>query len=454
MVIFHGVGWITAASVLWQEQVTLHAPRIQSAIVIALAPLVLRSASAPRRQRRLVVLCVLAVTAVAFLAAPLPKQFSGEGLMPGGNDTGSSRAQFENRFRVDRGDVLFHSHLADVVMTALDGAFGRSETSPARAYDTLSRLAGLLFLLELAIAAAWHKWSRQVCRYVGLAIATPLCLLYFGYWEPLGYLSVAVRCRTGYWPWREVGSRQVCRYVGLAIATPLCLLYFGYWDLGYLSVAVGVVPLLALARGRVPAPAHAGALVAGFLQGLHTALHGFGLMGLAGGALAALSRPGDALRRGLRAVTFTSAGVALYLGWIFFYVTLGRLSLEWERELGYRPFFESIVFDNKIANPLLSQAGFGEFGLLSALSGVPVLALALLSARRAALVPAALFALPGLFFLVQWWPPSAPFNLDLMLSVFPGLFAACWVVASSRRSSLGALLSTHGFARAAVDDCR
>ena len=397
MVIFHGVGWITAASVLWQEQVTLHAPRIQSAIVIALALLVLRSASAPRRQRRLVVLCVLAVTAVAFLAAPLPKQFSGEGLMPGGNDTGSSRAQFENRFRVDRGDVLFHSHLADVVMTALDGAFGRSETSPARAYDTLSRLAGLLFLLELAIAAAWHKWSRQVCRYVGLAIATPLCLL-----------------------------------------------YFGYWDLGYLSVAVGVVPLLALARGRVPAPAHAGALVAGFLQGLHTALHGFGLMGLAGGALAALSRPGDALRRGLRAVTFTSAGVALYLGWIFFYVTLGRLSLEWERELGYRPFFESIVFDNKIANPLLSQAGFGEFGLLSALSGVPVLALALLSARRAALVPAALFALPGLFFLVQWWPPSAPFNLDLMLSVFPGLFAACWVVASSRRSSLGALLVLMG----------
>jgi hypothetical protein len=31
-----------------------------------------------------------------------------------------------------------------------------------------------------------------------------------------------------------------------------------------------------------------------------------------------------------------------------------------------------------------------------------------------------------------------------MLSVFPGLFAACWVVASSRRSSLGALLVLMG----------
>ena len=134
-------------------------------------------------------------------------------------------------------------------------------------------------------------------------------------------------------------------------------------------------------------PAHAAALVAGFLQGLHTALHGFGLLSLASGALAALSKPGDALRRALRAATFTSAGVSLYLGWIFFYVTLGRLSLIWERELGHRPFFESIVFENKLATPLFSQAGFGEFGLFSALSGVPLLALALLSSRRAASSP-------------------------------------------------------------------
>ena len=90
-----------------------------------------------------------------------------------------------------------------------------------------------------------------------------------------------------------------------------------------------------------------------------------------------------------------------------------------ERQLGHRPFFESMVFDNKIATPLLSQAGLGEFGLFSALSGVPLLALALLSCRRMALAPTILYALPGLFFLVRWWPPSAPFNLDLMLSVFP-----------------------------------
>jgi hypothetical protein len=78
------------------------------------------------------------------------------------------------------------------------------------------------------------------------------------------------------------------------------------------------------------------------------------------------------------------------------------------------------------------------------LAGVPVLALALLSSRRATLVPTILYALPGLVFLVRWWPPSAPFNLDLMLSVFPGIFAACWVLASSRRTSMHALIVLSG----------
>jgi hypothetical protein len=102
--------------------------------------------------------------------------------------------------------------------------------------------------------------------------------------------------------------------------------------------------------------------------------------------------------------------------------------------------FEPAEFDHRIANPLFSLAGLGELGLFSALSGVPVLALALLSSRRAPLVPAILFALPGLVFLVRWWPLSAPYNLDLLLSVFPGLFAACWVVASSRRASMSAFI--------------
>jgi hypothetical protein len=336
---------------------------------------------------------VLTVAAVAFVIVPLPRQFEGEGLMPGGADTASSREAFETRFRVSYGDVNFHSHLGDVAMTTLDSVFGRSETSPASAYDALSRLAGLLFLIELAIVAAWHRWSRRSCRYVALAMATPVCLL-----------------------------------------------FFGYWDLGYLSIAVGVFPLLALAGSRMRVRSDVATLVAGFLQGLHTALHGFGLLGMAGGALAALAWRGDPVGRVVRAVTFTAAAVSFYLGWIFFYVTFGRLSLIYERQIGYRPLVESMVFDHRLAHPLFSQFGLGEFGLFGALAGVPLLALAMLSSRRKALAPAILFALPGLVFLVRWWPISAPFNLDLLLSVFPGVFAAIWMLASTRRKAVLGLL--------------
>lgn len=396
MLLLYGAGWIAAATVFW-EQASFRAPRIQSAIVLSLALIVLRAASATRGRRRFVVLVALLLAAIAFFSAPLPKQFGDESIMPGGSDTASSRSNFEHRYAVAEGDVNFHSHLGDVVMTTLDGMFGRSDDSPARAYDAMSRLAGLVFLFELAVAAAWHRWSRQSCRFVGLALAAPVCLL-----------------------------------------------FFGYWDLGYLCVAVGVVPLLALGQRRMSAGTEAATLTAGLLQGLHTALHGFGLLGLAGGALAAFSARGGFLRRCVRVVTFVSAGVALYLGWVFFYIAVGRLSVIWERQLGYRPLSDPMVFDHLLANPLLSRVGFAEFGLFGALSGVPLLALALVSARRAALVPVVLYALPGLLFQVRWWPPSAPFNLDLLLSVFPGLFAACWVIASSRRTSTRALLLLAG----------
>ena len=389
MLTLHGAGWVAAAIILWQNA-TFHIPRMPSPIAIGLALVVLRAASAPRHSRRLVVVCALAVAAVAFVAVPLPQQFEGNDLAV---DTASTRHKFEIRFRVGHGLVNFHSHLADVLMVTLDQAFGRSDASPSRAYDALSRLAGLLFLIELGAAAAWHKWSRQSCRYVGLAMATPLCLL-----------------------------------------------YFGYWALGYLSMAAGVVPLLALARRRSTVQADASTLAAGFLQGLHTALHGFGMLGVAGGALAALSGRGDSLCRLLRTTTFASSAVAMYVGWIFLYVAVASLSIVSSRELGYRPIFETAVFEHRIANPLLSEAGLGEFGLFSALSGVPILALALLLPRRTALVPAILYALPGLVFLVRWWPVSAPYNLDLLLSVFPGVFAACWVVASSQWKSMSALV--------------
>lgn len=388
----HAAGWLTAILVMARTASPM-VPQPQSAIVMAFGAAVVRAASGTRRQRRLAVLVTLGCTAVVFVAVPLNPRYEARDLMPGGVDTVQSRHTFEERFRVASGDVNFHSHLSDVVMAGLDAAFGYTERSPAQAFAALSRLAGFVFLIELGAAAAWYRWSRQICRYVGLALATPLTLLYFSYWE-----------------------------------------------LGYLSMAVGAAPLLAMGRSRSVLRAQASAWVAGCLQGLHTALHGFGLFGVAGGTLAALDARGGLRRGWIRAATFASAAVACYLGWVFLYVAVWRLTLESSRTFGYRPLFEAAVFEHRTANPLLSLDGFGEFGLFSAVSGVPLLAWACLSASRGAVVQAALFGLPGLLFLVRWWPVSAPYNLDLLLSVYPGMFAACWVSASSRRRAIGALV--------------
>ena len=388
----HAAGWLTAAVVIAQTAAPM-VPQVQSAIVLAFGVAVTRAAGGTRRHRRLAVTVALVCMAGLFVAVPLAPRYQARDLMPGGVDTVQSRRTFEDRFRVADGDVNFHSHLSDVVIVGLDAAFGRTDRSPAQAFSALSRLAGLVFLIELGVAAAWHRWSRQSCRYVGLALAMPLVLLYFSYWE-----------------------------------------------LGYLSMAAGVAPLLAMGRSRRLLRAQASAWVAGCLQGIHTALHGFGLFGIAGGALAALDARGGWRRGWIRAATFASAAVACYLGWIFFYVTVWRLSLESNRQLGYRPLLEAAVFEHRIANPLLSVSGFGEFGLFSAVAGVPLLAWACLSASRRAVVQAALFGLPSLIFLVRWWPVSAPYNLDLLLSIYPGVFAACWVTASSRRRAIGGLV--------------
>lgn len=129
----------------------------------------------------------------------------------------------------------------------------------------------------------------------------------------------------------------------------------------------------------------------------------------------------------------------MYLGLIFIYVTGMNLSIVVDRKFGFRPLFEPLIFDKRIANPRFSYGGLAELGLVSLLAGVPLLVLAAVRSPRSALVTAALYALPGVMFLIRWWPVGAPYNLDLLLAAFPGLFAAYWLVASSQKKTMAAL---------------
>ena len=393
----HAVGWGVAARTLLYEA-SPHVPRIQSIIVLGLGALTVQAtASLRRRSRQLVVVAVLVGALAALLAVPLPPlRFEGSGYMADAADNINDRAKFEQRFPLAVGPTTsFHSYLGDLVMTRLERAYAGSGDSTARAYATLSKLAGTLFLAELFVVAVLHRYSRRVCRYVALAIASPLALLYFGYYE-----------------------------------------------LGYLSMSAAVVPLLAIRRGS-DARVTGSTLSAGLVQGFHTALHGFGLLGLGGAALSLAAGQGSAARRTVRTLAFASAGVAMYLGWVFIYVVGMGISIIVENTVqgfGFRRLFEEIVIDKRIAYPLFSVAGLAEIGLISMIAGVPLLVLAWIKSPRGALVVSAAYALPGLIFLVSWWPPGAPLNLDLLMAAFPGLFAACWLLASSHERAVAALV--------------
>ena len=76
-----------------------------------------------------------------------------------------------------------------------------------------------------------------------------------------------------------------------------------------------------------------------------------------------------------------------------------------------------------------------EVGMASLAIGVPLLVFAL--ARRKSRLErhaALLYALPGLLFLVVWWP-SAGVNhdMDLLLGAFAGMSAAIWLASRTPR---------------------
>lgn len=393
----HAAGWLVAARTIFLEA-SPFIPRIQSIIVLGLgAAGAYAAASQKRRVRALVVVSMLVAVFAAMLTLPLPPlRFEGSGYMADAADNINDRAKFERRFPIATGPTTgFHSYLGDLVMTRLERAYAGTGNSTERAYATLSTLAGALFLIELLLVCVVHRFSRRACRYVALTIASPLALLYFGYYE-----------------------------------------------LGYLALSAAVVPLLAIRRGT-ETRITASTLTAGLFQGFHTALHGFGLLGLGGGALSLAADEGPLARRVVRTLAFASAGVAMYLGWVFIYVVGMGISIVVENTVqgfGFRRLFDEVIIDKRIAYPIFSAAGLTEIGLISLIAGVPLLVLAWSRSRRAALMTSAGFALPGLIFLASWWPPGAPVNLDLLMAAFPGLFAACWLLGSSRKATTSALV--------------
>jgi hypothetical protein len=390
----HGAAWIPAVRTLAPS---VAVPPVQSFALLTMAVAMMRVSAMPRRRDRAErAAAVLMMTLVLMCLLSLPFEHVGQNFMGDGQDFAGHRSKFEENIPLAGGRPELHlkAHLGDALLAAFDRAWGPSPRSAGFAYQAVSRVGGLLFVIEIGLVLALLR-----------------------------------------------GSRRACRFASLALAAPVVIGFFGYYELGYLAVSGAAFPLLVLGVRARRARLEAGAAA---FQGVHAALHGFGLLGIAGGVLAIAATARSWWQRVTTIVRFGTIAAAFYLGWVLLYKAALNVSVVPDpasSNIAWRQMTTEFYFDRRLVHPLSSWNGLAEIGVTSLAVGVPVLALAVARARRLALAaPALAYAFPGLLFLIAWWPSlGVSRDMDLLLGAFAGITAAAWVCSRRHRQAVSAL---------------
>jgi hypothetical protein len=299
--------------------------------------------------------------------------------------------------------IRYESHLSHAILGRLDALFGRTETSPSRAFRTLMHGATAWFVVMAVVVGFIEAWSAVVVRYLGLAVIAPSALMYFGYRE-----------------------------------------------LGHLSLNLAAFPLLARGLGSGARHLEAGSVLAGF----GAALHGFGLLSVAGALLAGArsARAGLILR-------ILAWSIAAYIGWIAIYMIVLKLPVVpgHADAIPLRPWLADDVAD-RVNAAILSARGVRDLAATAFVVGMPLIAVAASLYRRfpAETQAALLYAVPSTAFVVLFWPiQGLAVELDLLFGAFPALYALAWVCArDARRTAIAALALAFGhlvFWRIALD---
>lgn len=357
-------------------------------------------------RRRIVGITVLALVTSAALLFPFDPSFV---TMGGSADHVRSRADFESWFG---GRVRFEKHLSQVMLLELYEQLGASEAAPERAVIAVSRVAALWFLLSALVVGAVERWSALAVRYLALVLLAPATLLYFG--------------------WREFG---------------------------YLALTPAAFPLLARGLKDGSMRLEAGSAFAG----VGAALHGAGLVSLAGAWIAAWGARGRLRERFDRAMRVAAWGTAAYLVWVAIYVIVLHLPIRPDAGAAtyspWRPWAADDVRLGRVSPAVLSATGGRDLLMAAWVVGAPLVVAALSLWRRYAheVRVALLYLPPSLLFLVFRWPfDGVGGGMDLVVAGFPALYALAWVCAhDAKRTGAAAVLlaSAHyAFWRVVLDD--
>lgn len=386
---------MTRPAWLWIAVALLGLFHLQSLWLLLAGTAILGAACANSKRRRrnttVAALLFVGVMAVAFPIDPLVAS------MGDAKKHAQSRDDFEDYFS---GRIRYQKHLSHVIVLASYLWLDETEQAPRRALMTLARVATVWFVISAIAIGFLERWSPVVLRYLGIVLLAPATLLYFG-WQEFGYLALNVA------------------------AFPLLL--HGLRDGG-----------TRLEGGST-------------LVGFGAALHGFGLLSLAGAWIAAFATRARLRDRVGRALRIAAWGTAAYVGWIVLYEIVLKLPIDPDSAgiIPWRPWVVGEVRANRLAAPFWSSTTARDLLMTVWVVGLPLLAVAASLRRqypdefRIALY----YALPSIVFEIFRWPVQGlGMGMDLIVAAFPALYALAWVCAHDpKRTRIAAalLVSAH-----------
>ena len=370
--------------------------QLQSAVLILAGGVLLWAAglaSVQRRRQLTIAACVLAgAAALAFPISPFLVRMSDA------NQHVESRSQWEGYAAVNA--VRFEAHLTYVILGQLDAVLGRGPAAPETAVVTVTRAATVGFIAAAIAVGYLEAWSPPVVRYLALGLLAPSALMYFG--------------------WREFG---------------------------YLALCIAAFPLvrrgLQNGGGKLE--------IGGALCGLGAALHGWGLVSLAGACAAALAAPAPWLERLGRMLRVAASGTAAYLGWVAIYVIILKLPIGrgHAEAIPWRPWFQDGIFDERINPAIFTATGVWILAMQAWVVGAPLILVAASAWKtyRDDVRVAAAYAMPSLAFLVLVFHTQGLHeDMDVVFGIFPAIYALTWICAQNARSAVIAaalLVSAH-----------
>jgi len=361
----------------------------QSAAAFVFGLVVLWCSTATALVRRIGVIAACIGLVVFAWTEPLDQQIR----MGDSGTYTASRESFE-RYFASASEVRFEAHLSALLLRTIDRALGSGDRAPAESFRLLGRLATGWFAAMLVVAA----WA--------------------GGWSP-----------------------SALRYVAVAGALPSALLFCGYRELGHLALNPAVIPLTAAGlrgrRGRL--------VLASLLAGLGAALHGFGVLSLAGIACAIAVARTRVVQRVRLLATSAAVGATAYLGWVIVYVAVMHLTVTpgHAASLPLRPILRPALAEHRVNEAMFSLLGAREVTVAAWIAGLPLLlpALAAITKLRFRAAPMVMYAVPSAAFLVVFWPiQGLAVEADLLVAAFPGAYALAWIASRWRRATWYALV--------------